>query len=429
MQILYGDRKKLPLNSQYTGLLVYFKTDFKLPELYSLTCIITRIFVLVILVSLFGCSLNPFSNSGRSASQIDSSIEVKGKGSVGVALLLPKSASGEMGQIGQSFQNAAELALNNSTDSNIQLLIIDTNATFSGGREAARLPISNGAELILGPVSSPAVNGATPVAQIYNVPIIVFNQNVEHASPSVYLLENLLQDDINRIISYSVSQGKQTFAAILPNDDFGTLIEENFRQAVNDNEGQINTVFFYNYDPATNIGANELLTLMSDLNSIADQIDAVLFPVGGIGAKNFGETLSYLGINNESVQILGTSLWDVEGVRNSSSLEGGWYPSSTNINFYSFSEKYIEEFEAVPPRKASLAYDATILAIGLTSKLGSNRFNQEVLTNSAGFRGIDGLFRFKSDGTIERGLAVFQVINPSPQIVDPAPYTFSDSSF
>ena len=59
-----------------------------------------------------------------------------------------------------------------------------------------------------------------------------------------------------------------------------------------------------------------------------------------------------------------------------------------------------------PQRKATLAYDAIILAVGLTNNRGSNRFSQNVLTNSTGFRGIDGLFRFRPDGFIERGLAV-----------------------
>jgi hypothetical protein len=32
-----------------------------------------------------------------------------------------------------------------------------------------------------------------------------------------------------------------------------------------------------------------------------------------------------------------------------------------------------------------------------------------VLTNTSGFAGIDGLFRFRPDGTNERGLAVMRV--------------------
>ena len=36
-----------------------------------------------------------------------------------------------------------------------------------------------------------------------------------------------------------------------------------------------------------------------------------------------------------------------------------------------------------------------------------------MLTNSSGFAGIDGLFRFRPDGTNQRGLAVMQVSPPA----------------
>ena len=36
-------------------------------------------------------------------------------------------------------------------------------------------------------------------------------------------------------------------------------------------------------------------------------------------------------------------------------------------------------------------------------------FHRPVLTNPSGFAGIDGVFRFKPDGTNERGLAVMRV--------------------
>ena len=43
------------------------------------------------------------------------------------------------------------------------------------------------------------------------------------------------------------------------------------------------------------------------------------------------------------------------------------------------------------------------------STQGTQRFSPEVLTNPSGFAGIDGLFRFRADGTNERGLAVMKV--------------------
>jgi len=46
------------------------------------------------------------------------------------------------------------------------------------------------------------------------------------------------------------------------------------------------------------------------------------------------------------------------------------------------------------------------------------------LTNASGFAGIDGVFRFRPEGTNDRGLAVMRVTPNGGQIVSPAPKTF-----
>jgi hypothetical protein len=49
------------------------------------------------------------------------------------------------------------------------------------------------------------------------------------------------------------------------------------------------------------------------------------------------------------------------------------------------------------------------------------------LTNPSGFSGIDGLFRFRADGTNERGLAVLRVTPTGPQVVAASPRSFGAS--
>jgi hypothetical protein len=51
-----------------------------------------------------------------------------------------------------------------------------------------------------------------------------------------------------------------------------------------------------------------------------------------------------------------------------------------------------------------------------------------VLTNSSGFAGIDGLFRFRADGTNERGLAVMRVGSGGGQVISPPPRAFGSGT-
>lgn len=48
----------------------------------------------------------------------------------------------------------------------------------------------------------------------------------------------------------------------------------------------------------------------------------------------------------------------------------------------------------------------------------------EALTTPLGFAGVDGILRFRSDGTNERGLAVLRVTSSGLQVVSPAPRRF-----
>jgi hypothetical protein len=78
-------------------------------------------------------------------------------------------------------------------------------------------------------------------------------------------------------------------------------------------------------------------------------------------------------------------------------------------------------------RTATLAYDAVSLVVGLVKANGPQRFTEEILTNPSGFAGVDGIFRFRADGTNQRGLAVLRVTSSGGQVISPAPKAFTGS--
>jgi hypothetical protein len=64
------------------------------------------------------------------------------------------------------------------------------------------------------------------------------------------------------------------------------------------------------------------------------------------------------------------------------------------------------------------------LTAALARTQGGHRFTSDVLTNTSGFAGIDGLFRFRADGTNERGLAVMRVGSNGGTAVAGSPKSF-----
>ncbi len=137
--------------------------------------------------------------------------------------------------------------------------------------------------------------------------------------------------------------------------------------------------------------------------------DALFIPDGGDAVPDVVQGMIAAGVNTKRLQLLGTGLWDDPRIYATPALDGGWFAAPDGAGYRNFSARYRARYKQDPVRTATLAYDAVALIAALVKTQGPQRFSPEVLTNPSGFSGIDGLFRFRSDGTNERGLAVLRV--------------------
>ncbi len=375
-------------------------------------------------VLLAGCSGN-FSlgdllpNSSPTApSQPTTSI---GTGQVKVGLILPLSGSGNAGVAAQSMRNAAEMALSEFNSPDIQLLVKDDGGRAPGAQQAAQQVLDEGAEIILGPLFALTVTPVGQIARARNVPVIAFSTDANVAAHGVYLLSFLPESDVDRIITYAASQGRRSYAALVPDNAYGTVIEAAFKQVVPRRGGQIVALERYPLDKAQMQGP------IRNVAQAAARADAIFIPDGAEAVGTAVQTLIAGGVDTKRVQLLGTGLWEDAQVFSNPQLNGGWYAGPDSSGFRNFSARYRSRYGQDPVRTASLSYDAVALVAALVKTQGKQRFTDEVLTNASGFAGIDGLFRFRPDGTNQRGLAVLRVSPTGGQIVSPPPKAFGGS--
>ena len=57
------------------------------------------------------------------------------------------------------------------------------------------------------------------------------------------------------------------------------------------------------------------------------------------------------------------------------------------------------------------------------------RFSAAAITDPNGFNGVDGIFRFLRDGTIQRGLAIIEANGSGFSVLRPAPRTFQAAGY
>jgi branched-chain amino acid transport system substrate-binding protein len=248
--------------------------------------------------------------------------------------------------------------------------------------------------------------------------VIAVSPNTSVAGRGVYLLSFLPESDVRRIIEFAASRGKRSLAALLPDNAYGAVVEASLQQEAAHHGVRVITLEKYPADPA------RMTDSVKRVAQAADRVDSIFIPDSADAVPQVVQALSASGVNLKRVQLLGTGPWDDPRVFSDASLDGGWYAGPDPAGYRNFSARYRARFGQDPVRAAALAYDAVALVAALVKTQGPQRFSSQVLTNSSGFAGIDGVFRFRPDGTNERGLAVLRVTPGGPEVISPAPRSF-----
>jgi ABC-type branched-subunit amino acid transport system substrate-binding protein len=252
--------------------------------------------------------------------------------------------------------------------------------------------------------------------------VIAFSTDTNVAARGVYLLSFLPEADVERIIGYAATQGRRSFAALVPDNAYGTVAEAAFKQAVGRAGGRVIALERYPLDRA------QMQTPVRNIAQAASRADAIFVPDGTDAVPTVVQMLTANGIDTKRVQLLGTGLWEDAQIFSNPLLDGAWYAGPDSTGFRNFSARYRSRYGKDPVRTASLAYDAVALVAALVKTQGRQRFADDILTSSSGFTGIDGLFRFRPDGTNQRGLAVLKVSPTGGQIISPPPKGFGGSA-
>jgi len=335
-----------------------------------------------------------------------------------IGVILPLSASGNAGAAAQSMRNAAEMALADFNTPDVELIIKDDGGTAQGAQAAVRQAIDEGAKVILGPLFAHAVTATAPLARASRIPIIAFSTDSNVATRGVFLLSFLPESDVERIVDYAISQGKRSFVALVPDNAYGSVVEAAFRQLVPAKGGRVIALERYRADDAG------IQAPVRQIAQAASAADALFIPDSGDAVPRVVRALEAAGVSPKRLQVLGTGLWDDPRVFSDTALDGGWFAAPDAKGYKAFATRYRSKFGQEPVRTATLAYDAVALIAALAKAQPGQPITSEALMNPSGFSGIDGVFRFRSDGTVQRGLAVHKVMPSGSEVISGAPKNF-----
>ena len=142
------------------------------------------------------------------------------------------------------------------------------------------------------------------------------------------------------------------------------------------------------------------------------------------------EMLPAEGISNKTSQFIGLTRWDIPAQTLAlRGIQGGWFALPDPGASAAFASRYSAAYGERPLDIAELAFDG-IAAVGSLVKSGNkNALSAASLTQGAGFKGANGIFRLRADGTNQRGLAVAAVRNNQVVLLEAAPQAFGGAGF
>ena len=365
---------------------------------------------------------------------------------VRVALLVP--LSGTNVNLGAALSNAAQLALFDTADDQVELLPIDSKGTPAGALAALDQAMIQGADVILGPVFSAEVKAIAPVAQARHIPVLAFTTDKSVLGNGVYSLGFLPEAQVKTVIAQAQQDGRSRIGILAPDTELGHVMAEAAKAEILKRGGQMVRLQYYppNSSDLRGVAQNfadyahrrvemahdkDLLSgrnkgQTADYVQAAMPYDAVFLPDEGVRLKSIAALLTFYGLDPGPVKFLGTFRWDDPGLSQEPTLEGSWFAAVPEAPLAAFQTHYAKAFGALPKGLVSFAggaYDGLALVTLLAHK-GPGSISAVNLTDSQGFAGVDGLFRLMADGTIERGLAVRELTKGGSREAIAAPERF-----
>jgi len=419
--------------------------------------VLKKISLVFVFFALCACASNKvYLNSGQNEFYTETDeINLTEQKSFRVGVLLP--LSGNFAKQGQGLQNATMMALEDINDENLILQYYDTKGTPEGASVAATNAINHGVNLIIGPMLSSSVQAISPITTDKNIPVIAFNSVGDVLQNGVYTLGLLLDEQVDRIISYTANKGRKRFALLLPDNSTGIAVAKSAVKSAQKNNVLIVSIAFYKsgtvdfskllekmthypervaklekikaeYEPLAKAGNPNAIKKMKQLEKIDTvgevDFDTVLISDYGATLKSAVSMFGYYDVFSPDVKFIGTSIWGNTNLSKETTMRGSWYPSLSLQNSAYFVKRYSDLYTERPSSLYSLGYDAVALASAI-SRNGNDNLDEKI-TNKDGYIGINGVFRLFSNGYNQHSLDIREVRDSGNYIVDAAPRKFNN---
>jgi ABC-type branched-subunit amino acid transport system substrate-binding protein len=347
---------------------------------------------------------------------------------VPVALLLPHGSGVPQEQkLARDMENAARLAVADLGGVQIDLRVYGTAGQAAQAQTAAMNAVADGARIIIGPLHAESANAVAVAVAGSNVNVLSFSNNPTIAGGNLFVLGQTFSNTADRLVSFATRQGKTRIMSVYSDNLAGQLGRQAIEQAITRHGATQAGSVGYEFSQQGVVSAVPQIRMAATQNGA----DAIFLTANTAGALPlFSQMLPESGLSPDTVQYIGLSRWDTPPqTLELPGVQGGWFALPDPMRSAQFRQRFEAAYGDRPHDLAGLSYDG-IAAVGALAQTGQrDALTREMLTQNAGFQGVNGVFRFRPDGTNERGLAVATIRDNQVVVIDPAPRAFGAAGF
>ncbi|RUT26574.1 penicillin-binding protein activator [Asaia sp. W19] len=379
-----------------------------------------------------------------------------------IGMLLP--LTGRFGKLGQQMANAAHIAVPDGHG--VTLDIRDTDAPGQTAESAARAAIDQGDRVILGPLTAPQTASVAALTQAASLPEFAYTSDQAQARPGVWVMGVTVEQQVDRLVDAATGEGRKTLAAFLPDNALGHALGDALLKACT-NKGLTPPQIVFHTGASDSIisGLKTLAAVQTRQDQAGQQsasvsgpaqpastapaepdainplgadtaapgktappsgapaqapsipvapvslppppFDALLLGDTGLQLATVIDGLKQASVDPHQTRILGPALWSAFAGK-LGALQGGWFAAPDPSSRTDFVQRYRSRYGYAPSVLANVAYDTATMAAVLSQQ--PDGFSQHSLLRPDGFAGADGTFVLQADGTVARGLAVFEIL-------------------
>lgn len=263
---------------------------------------------LALLVLLTSCSTT--NNSLIDHGNIIPESKISGKsveptiiddGKLNIAILVPLSKQKE--QISKFLIKSAQLALVQSHNANINLLVFDSNMIENDPHLLETQLLEKNIKVIIGPVFAAETEKLASLLTDRDITILSFSNDSSITNNSLLTLGVSPDSQANILTSYAISQGVQHFYLLLPSTKYGKSIYNAVGNIVSTKDQAAFTTNWYSTE-----NVNEVMSEFIKSIEHKDLTNSVIFmPQAG---SNINRLNALLEQHNLNIRLMGGQAWE-----------------------------------------------------------------------------------------------------------------------